>query len=248
MQPRLAQCIDVPRKLEGFACGHCHRVKFLSRLQPEAWNDVIAYLTAGLLYGREVPRPDWFTKDRKRPYKPLINARPALQRERVLERLLEGHPRAKIAADLRMTYGAVSQQMWKIFKQEKVRTHRALLRKHNRPFPPHLQLSADKVLADIQAGLSQDDIARKMGITRQAVQSYTSKLYKSGRLPRPKRKRDAVARLLAEGRSNKEIAQALGMGIQNVYDHRSELRVAKRRAVLDPTVFDTRASSDHLPA
>src|ERR1041385_8974483 len=96
-----------------FACKRCHRVKFLSRLQNEAWNDVIAYLTQGLLYGKEVSKPDWFTPARKRPYKPMP-FRVAPRREQVLDRLLRGHARSQIDADLHMTKGAVDQQTWKV--------------------------------------------------------------------------------------------------------------------------------------
>ena len=78
----------------------------------------------------------------------------------------------------------------------------------------------------ILAGLSQAEIAKTMGITEQVVQDYTCKLRKSGRLPRPKLKRDAVARLIAAGFGPKQIAQTLGLSIQNVYDHTHELRRA----------------------
>lgn len=33
---KLEQLIDIPRSIDGFACRRCHRVKFFSRLQPEA--------------------------------------------------------------------------------------------------------------------------------------------------------------------------------------------------------------------
>ncbi len=34
----------------------------LSRTDPNAWNELIAYLSAGLLYGHEVQRPSWFPR------------------------------------------------------------------------------------------------------------------------------------------------------------------------------------------
>ncbi len=65
-QPKIAQMIDIPRKLKGFACAKCHRVRFNSTISKDYWNEVITYLTAGLLYGHEVPRPiDQFPKTRK---------------------------------------------------------------------------------------------------------------------------------------------------------------------------------------
>ena len=78
------------------------------------------------------------------------------------------------------------------------------------PLPPRLVPRPEIVHQHILAGLSQDEIARTMGITKQVVQDYTCKLRKSGRLPRPSLKRDAVARLRAAGFSPKEIARMLG--------------------------------------
>src|SRR5207302_1418593 len=48
--------------LPTFACDKCHRIKRFSRCDPNAWNEAVTYLSAGLLYGREVQRPDWFPK------------------------------------------------------------------------------------------------------------------------------------------------------------------------------------------
>jgi len=63
-----------------------------------------------------------------------------------------------------------------------------------------------------------------MGITKQAVQSYTSQLRKLGVIRKPKRKRDEIAQLLAQGLTPKKIAQRLGLKCQNVYEHVHELR------------------------
>jgi hypothetical protein len=40
-----------------FACMDCHNVLYLSRANPQYWNFFVGYISAGLLYGREVPRP-----------------------------------------------------------------------------------------------------------------------------------------------------------------------------------------------
>jgi DNA-binding CsgD family transcriptional regulator len=213
----------VPPPPMHFACGDCHRVRFITRAQNDAWNDIITYLSGGLLYGREVPKPTWFTPDRKRPYKPLINAKPAIQRQRVESLLLQGLSRTRIAQKLGMTKGAVDQQAYKIFKQHRVRTQRQLLRKSGRKLPDRLILRQDQVKAHLAKGLSQRQVASAMGITLQAVQQYVYKLRKLGQLARPKRKREAVAGLLSQGLSNRQIAARLGISLQNVYDHRSEL-------------------------
>ncbi len=49
-----------------FACEKCHKIRRVSRCDPNAWNEIVTYLSAGLLYGREVTRPDWFPKARRR--------------------------------------------------------------------------------------------------------------------------------------------------------------------------------------
>jgi hypothetical protein len=48
-----------------FACEKCHKIRRVSRCDPNAWNEIVTYLSAGLLYGREVERPSWFAKSRR---------------------------------------------------------------------------------------------------------------------------------------------------------------------------------------
>src|SRR5439155_4103932 len=77
--PPPARRAGAPR---GFACDDCHRVRVLSRVAPQFWNAVVGYLTGGLLYGEEVQRPEWLTKDRERPYAPHPHAAPPWPRHR----------------------------------------------------------------------------------------------------------------------------------------------------------------------
>ena len=51
------------------ACEHCWGVRRTSFTDYRGWNDLAAYLTGGLLYGREVKKPDGFEYERKRAYK-----------------------------------------------------------------------------------------------------------------------------------------------------------------------------------
>src|SRR6266542_4215234 len=106
-----------------------------------------------------------------------------LKRGEVEQRLLRGLTRAQIAKDLAMTKGAVDQQCHKIFKQHRVRSQRALLKKNDKPLPEHLQLTRDRIRDYIHAGRPQKEIARTLGITLQAVQQYISQLRKRGGLP-----------------------------------------------------------------
>jgi len=192
----------------------------------EAWNQVIAYLTQGLLYGREVERPQWFTKDRKRPYKPHANDRPAIRRTQVRELLLKGSSRADIAAELGMSIDSLMQHSNKIFKSERVRGQRALLIKYNRAFPPRLILSHTKILDQHRTGLSQSEIASKLKVNKQTVQHYLCALRRCGQLPPHRTKRTAVAELHAGGYSTTQIAKLLNMSPQSVSTRLSELRRA----------------------
>ncbi|HEV2296020.1 MAG TPA: hypothetical protein VGR35_19400 [Tepidisphaeraceae bacterium] len=49
-----------PSPAPHFACERCHKLRRHSRCDPNFWNEIVTYLTGGLLYGREVKRPDWF--------------------------------------------------------------------------------------------------------------------------------------------------------------------------------------------
>ena len=64
--------LRTPLRANGLACDTCHRVTGIGRAQPAAWNDIICYLTGGLLYGREVPKPPWFTQSASIPARPLL--------------------------------------------------------------------------------------------------------------------------------------------------------------------------------
>jgi DNA-binding CsgD family transcriptional regulator len=71
IKPAPVRCAQSPAstrqypRVRGFACEKCHRIKRTSRCDPNAWNEIITYLSAGLLYGREVPRPDWFPRPKR---------------------------------------------------------------------------------------------------------------------------------------------------------------------------------------
>ena len=148
----------------------------------ESWNQIVAYLTAGLLYGREVPRPDWFTKDRKRPYKPRPGFPPARRRQQVLDALLKGHTPQRICSDLDMKPGALTQHLDKIYKSEAVHSHRQLLRKHHLPIPAHLTSMPDRILARLQSGILPDEIAKEFHIQLSTVHRHIRTLRHKNKL------------------------------------------------------------------
>src|SRR5688500_1539542 len=118
-------------RVAGFACRGCHGVRGLSRAPGKMrgfWNDLVAHLSGGLLYGREVVRPAWVTPVRKVAYRPHPGARPPLRRLAVQERLLKGWPYKRIAADLGITTGTVEIHARDIYRQHRVHDRRALAR------------------------------------------------------------------------------------------------------------------------
>ncbi len=225
--PPLAQINNIPAYADGFACHRCHRVKFFSRTRNDSWNQLIAYLTGGLLYGHEVPRPADFTK-RKRPYRPRLGFPPPLRRRQVLKLLLKGHTRAQITASLRMSPGALSQHINKIYKSEHVRSQRALLEKHNLPLPPHLILKPNQILSRLRSGETIPTIATALHIRRASVERYIRDLRRAGDLPTRPTKRQSVAELHACGLTRHQIAEMLHTTPQSVSTRLSELRAARR--------------------
>jgi DNA-binding CsgD family transcriptional regulator len=120
---------DRPRQLQVYACAACHKVRVISRSNHNFWNAVIGYLTGGLMYGWEVPRPAWLTKDRKRAYVPKVHAKPAWRRAAVMELLLEGKTRRQIAVELDMSVRTVDCHVQRIYRQYHVRGREELMRK-----------------------------------------------------------------------------------------------------------------------
>ena len=225
--PRLAQVIEIPQRVTGFACQRCHRVRFFSRTRlAEAWNQLIAYLTAGLLYGHEVERPSWFTTQRQRPYKPRPGAPPAARRQQVRDLLLRGQDRATIARELHITIAGVTAHANKIYQSERVRGQRALVLKYNQPLPPRLILRRDRILALLRANESPTRIARDLGLRLTSVERYARDLRRLGHLPTRRTKRDQVATLHASGLDRHAIARALNMTPQSVSTRLHELRRA----------------------
>src|SRR2546429_7705251 len=83
-----------------FACVRCHGVRYYCRIDPNSWGELIHHLSGGLLYGYEVKKPEWLTKDRKRADHPIITRAPSKRREEGLERLLRGGKDRQNAKDL----------------------------------------------------------------------------------------------------------------------------------------------------
>ena len=164
-----------------FACADCHGVGSFSRLNTNAWNELVGYLSAGLLYGREVAKPAWFTPQRKRAYAPMPGRAPSRRIEEVRERLLRGWDFARIALDLRVGVGTVSTYAVRIYKHHRVHSRAAFLRAAGVPLPEELTRN-ERLLELLCAGRSNGEIARELGITRRSVENRVTQMYRAHRV------------------------------------------------------------------
>jgi hypothetical protein len=121
--------IDNLRRARGFACDLCHGVRPFSRVDRNGWNETVCYLTGGLVYGREVPKPSWLTCDRKRAYRPIPSRAPSERRLQVQERLLRGWSYKRIAADMKVAEGTVMGYASRVYAQHGVHGRYELAKK-----------------------------------------------------------------------------------------------------------------------
>jgi DNA invertase Pin-like site-specific DNA recombinase len=63
-------------------------VRFFHRANRDGWNQLVTYLSGGLLYGHEVERPADFYM-RKKTYQPCLGREPSRRREEVRRMLVE---------------------------------------------------------------------------------------------------------------------------------------------------------------
>jgi DNA-binding NarL/FixJ family response regulator len=193
--PMLAKVVDIRGPNDGrfahrpfalrkeFACAKCHGVRQFSRAPASFWNDTIAYLTAGLLYGREVPRPAWAKRQRKTAYKPRPNRAPSQRRPQIIELLLAGLTPTEIAKKLHITPLTAIQHLKLIYAQHGVTgpgARERLAKKLGRPMPTAWITKREQVRAHLAAGLSIDAIAQTMRITEKAVRHHIALLRTSG--------------------------------------------------------------------
>jgi len=119
-----------------FACRNCHHIFQPSRMQYECWNQIVSYLTGGLLYGKEVPRPDWFTKDRKYAFAPKLLTTPSRRRPQIQQLLVKGLTYQQIGKELGIHWRTVRTHARKIFLQQGLTSREQFLTKHGLPCPP----------------------------------------------------------------------------------------------------------------
>lgn len=100
----------MPQALSTFACMRCHDVCFFSRGDVlESWNSLVMHLTGGMMYGREVERPDWLTEEPKRVYRKHAQKPLEPEIQRTLDLLVDTElPLVAIARELGVAPEAVA--------------------------------------------------------------------------------------------------------------------------------------------
>jgi DNA-binding NarL/FixJ family response regulator len=190
-----------------FACYKCHRVRFISPIDRNFWNTLITYLSRGLLYGRDVPRPAEFRPEttinratdgagpcrsgadevrehlRKRPYRPQTN-RPAPRRAMVLRRILNGWSPRKIARDMQISLRAVLNHIHTLCAHEQVNDRHALAKKLNSPHPQPLNQvdraneRRKKLLPLLLQGLPYKQLMKELSVDFSTLNRDTQHLYR----------------------------------------------------------------------
>jgi DNA-binding NarL/FixJ family response regulator len=227
-----------------FACTRCHRVLNLSRAQPGSWNQLVGYLSGGLLYGREVPRPAGFHV-RRRAYRPQ-SRRASPRREQVLRRVLNGWTIGRIARDLEIRPDAVWKHLRVICRQENVRDRHELAKKLGSPHAQPLThvesvgRRRERVLALLLQGQTYRGIAKTLGLDYSTVRSDVGVIYRAhggggrpyesrqrlaakfGRVIPPSggdRRREEIDRRRAAGQSWRAIAREMGLSLGTVWGY-----------------------------
>jgi DNA-binding CsgD family transcriptional regulator len=232
-----------------FACGRCHGVYFFSSIADGAWNEVIGYLTGGMLYGCEVERPASFVPERRRARIRMVNCAAPVRRK-VLARLRNGWSSFQIARDLQLTVANVRNHVRKICMEEDVADVHALAEKLKFAVSPplnYVERAAARRFAVKEMLLldcTQKEIAEKLGTDRVTVVRDVNAIYKVhgikgqgywGRRRLAEKlgvvfvsKRDEIRKRVKEmgerGMSRLEIAMEMGVSLCVVKRYRWELK------------------------
>ena len=183
-----------------FACAECHKVQGTTRTSSQCWNLVVTTLTRGLLFGHEVPKPQWYQPRRKRARCRQLH-RPAPRRQAVLRRLLNGWTLRRIARDLTMSLEHVHRNVAHLCKQEGVADRVELAAKLGSPHPQPLnqiqnarrrRRNIEKLLLQ---GLTNHQICALEGLALSEVKDEAHRIYRKHGLP-PGAGRTALAKKL----------------------------------------------------
>jgi DNA-binding CsgD family transcriptional regulator len=167
------------------ACKKCHGVHSLSRVKKNAWwNELVGWLTGGLLYGREVKRPAGVVEGeaaRRNKYTPQFRGAP--KRERVLELLLAGWTKGRIAVEMGISMWCVKEHMRWIFRMEGVRDRHELARKLGAGAQPLNRVEKakrrrERVMGMMVEGRSYKEMMRELGVGQGTVNRDVVAIYR----------------------------------------------------------------------
>jgi hypothetical protein len=125
-RPEFDELDAVPDSPRAMGCARCPRVRYFSRTTAASWNALIAHASGGLLYGREVRKPDYFRPTRRRRYTRHLNRKPSRRRAEVLAMLREGRRVKEIAAGLGIAVNTVLGHMKVIYREMGVHSRKEL--------------------------------------------------------------------------------------------------------------------------
>ena len=178
---------DVGKPPGTFACGVCHGVARFTRTSAQGWNMVVSWLTRGMLYGREVEKPSWYRRERKRTRLRILG-RPAVKRDAVFARMRLGWTIQQIALNLKMSKSAVVCLMHVICRLEGVKNRHELAAKlrwtHPQPlsgFEKRCQIAREreKLVEPLLAlGLLYREIAQRLQMAECNVEGAAARIYR----------------------------------------------------------------------
>ena len=119
--------------LPSLACQRCHHIFGLARTPKsisKTWSLLIAHISGGLLFGREVKRPASFSAIRKNKYTGFAAPRPSPRRDELEAYLAHtDFPLTEIARRMGWTYASVNRELHVICKKRHLKANRPTLKR-----------------------------------------------------------------------------------------------------------------------
>jgi transcriptional regulator with XRE-family HTH domain len=183
-------CDDLPpTPPPSFACKNCHAIQYFKATSPATgWNQVVSHITAGLLYGHEVPRPPDFIPQRCKTRVRQLN-RAAPIRRKVLSRLSNGWSAEQIALHLGISLPCARSHIYKLCREERVPNVQALAQKLNFAKPPVLCERAQRaeraqarrplVQQMLLANCTYPEMAQKFGVSKIIIRTDVIAIYRA---------------------------------------------------------------------
>jgi DNA-binding CsgD family transcriptional regulator len=230
-----------------FACEKCHKIRRISRCDPNAWNEIVTYLSAGLLYGREVQRPAWFPKGQRADRVLSARGRRAgagdvdgtEPRGRAAS-LPGGRPDAPSiqnpGSTERVEVQSEIQNSDEVLLPDRTTGRKIAYTPRPTRAPSARRPQIERMLL---AGMSFKSIAAELGLAKGTILWHAQQVYKHHHvrtlvelftkhnrrdLIPPRNPTEEIRRRILAGESNKQIAAALNVGVTCINNRRQQLR------------------------